>query len=250
MSTIPPEIRFNRLLRMVGPQKLETLRNTVVTVVGIGAVGSFAVEALARSAVGHLRLVDFDIVCPSNINRQLIALESTLNRKKTEVIRERVLDINPDCVVETLDLCVDSQHTSPIFEKRSDVILDAIDLLPGKTALISEAVRRGIPLVSSMGAARRQDPTLIRTTTLPHVTGCPLARALRRELKKADIPMDSIECVYSIEPPQTPSAENTKSTDASLSPKAPLPSSIMVTGCFGLNLAHLAIRKILAFQNG
>ena len=250
MSTIPPEIRFNRLLRMVGPQKLETLRNTVVTVVGIGAVGSFAVEALARSAVGHLRLVDFDIVYPSNINRQLIALESTLNRKKTEVIRERVLDINPDCVVETLDLCVDSQHTSPIFEKRSDVILDAIDLLPGKTALISEAVRRGIPLVSSMGAARRQDPTLIRTTTLPHVTGCPLARALRRELKKADIPMDSIECVYSIEPPVPPSAENTKSTDASLSPKAPLPSSVMVTGCFGLNLAHLAIRKILAFQNG
>ncbi|MBO4715553.1 MAG: ThiF family adenylyltransferase, partial [Verrucomicrobia bacterium] len=176
MSTIPPEIRFNRLLRMVGPQKLETLRNTVVTVVGIGAVGSFAVEALARSAVGHLRLVDFDIVCPSNINRQLIALESTLNRKKTEVIRERVLNINPDCVVETLDLCVDSQHTSPIFEKRSDVILDAIDLLPGKTALISEAVHRGVPLVSSMGAARRQDPTLIRTATLPHVTGCPLAR--------------------------------------------------------------------------
>ena len=248
MSTIPPEIRFNRLLRMVGPQKLETLRNAVVTVVGIGAVGSFAVEALARSAVGHLRLVDFDIVCPSNINRQLIALESTLNRKKTEVIRERVLDINPDCVAETLDLCVDSTHTAPVFETRSDVILDAIDLLPGKTALIAEAVRRGIPLVSSMGAARRQDPTLIRTTTLPRVTGCPLARALRRELKKSDIPMDSVECVYSIEPPLAPSVENTESTDASLSPKAPLPSSVMVTGCFGLNLAHLAIRKILALK--
>ena len=250
MSTIPPEIRFNRLLRMVGPQNLEILRNAVVTVVGIGAVGSFAVEALARSAVGHLRLVDFDIVCPSNINRQLIALKSTLNRKKTDVIRERVLDINPDCVVETLDLCVDSTHTAPVFETRSDVILDAIDLLPGKTALIAETVRRGIPLVSSMGAARRQNPTLIRTTTLPHVTGCPLARALRRELKKAEIPMDSIECVYSIEPPVPSQTENTSALDASLSPKAPLPSSVMVTGCFGLNLAHLAIRKILTSQNG
>ncbi len=250
MSKIPPEIRFDRLRRMVGLQGLETLRNAVVTVVGIGAVGSFAVEALARSAVGHLRLVDFDIVCPSNINRQLIALESTLNRKKTEVIRERVLDINPDCVAETLDLCVDSTHTAPVFETRSDVILDAIDLLPGKTALIAEAVRQGIPLVSSMGAARRQDPTLIRTAALPHVTGCPLARALRRELKKAEIPMDSIECVYSIEPPVPSRTENTSAPDASLSPKAPLPSSVMVTGCFGLNLAHLAIRKILTSQNG
>ncbi len=250
MSTIPPEIRFNRLLRMVGTQGLETLRNAVVTVVGVGAVGSFAVEALARSAVGHLRLVDFDIVCPSNINRQLIALESTLGKKKTEIARQRVLDINPDCIVETLDLCVDNTHTAPIFETGSEVILDAIDLLPGKAALISEAVRRGIPLVSSMGAARRQDPTLIRTTTLPHVTGCPLARALRRELKKSDIPMDSIECVYSTEPPVPSPRENTSAPDTSLSPKAPLPSSVMVTGCFGLNLANLAIQKILRSVNG
>ncbi|MCK9315938.1 MAG: tRNA threonylcarbamoyladenosine dehydratase [Verrucomicrobia bacterium] len=251
---IQREVRFNRFYRMIGKMGLERLEKARVTVVGIGAVGSFAVEALARSGVGELHLVDFDFVEASNINRQLIALESTLGREKVEVARERVLDINPECRMETLILKVETaSDTEPIFEREPEVILDAIDILDGKATLITEALKRGVTLYSSMGAARRQDPTHVRAGRLGEVTGCPMARNLRRRFKELGIEekvYNSLECVYSREKAHPSLAEQSENPGVEhgmgdTGAKAPLPSSIAVTGVFGLCLGNLAIQKIL-----
>lgn len=251
---IQREVRFNRFYRMIGKTGLERLEKARVTVVGIGAVGSFAVEALARSGVGELHLVDFDFVEASNINRQLIALESTLGREKVEVARERVLDINPECRVETLALKVEAaSDTEPIFEREPEVILDAIDILEGKATLVAEALRRGITLCSSMGAARRQDPTQVRAGRLGEVTGCPMARNLRRRLKELGIEekvFSGLECVYSREKALPSLAEQSENPGVEhgvgdTGAKAPLASSVAVTGVFGLCLGNLAIQKIL-----
>ena len=251
---IQREVRFNRFYRMIGKMGLERLEGARVTVVGIGAVGSFAVEALARSGVGELQLVDFDLVETSNINRQLIALESTLGRKKVEVARERVLDINPECRVETLELKVErAADTEPIFKGEPEVILDAIDILEGKVTLIAEALKRGFMLYSSMGAARRQDPTQVRAGKLGEVTGCPMARNLRRRFKELGIEekvFGGLECVYSREKALSLLPEERVEPDighgmGDTGAKAPLPSSVAVTGVFGLCLGNLAIQKIL-----
>lgn len=235
---------------MIGKKGLERLEGARVAVVGIGAVGSFAVEALARSGVGELQLVDFDHVEASNINRQLIALESTLGRKKVEVARERLLDINPECRVETLVLKVEKvADTEPIFKREPEVILDAIDILEGKVTLIAEALRRGVTLYSSMGAARRQDPTQVRTGRLGEVTRCPVARNLRRRFKELGIEgkvFGGLECVYSREKALSSfSEEGIGHGMGDPVAKAPLPSSVAVTGVFGLCLGNLAIQKIL-----
>ncbi len=252
---ILPEERFNRFVRLVGKSGLERLQGACAMVVGVGAVGSFAVEALARSGVGHLILVDFDTVQPSNINRQLFALETTLGIKKVDVARTRVHGINPECVVETLDLFVDASTVNALSARAPDIVLDAIDMLDGKAALWRETARCGIPLVASMGAARRSDATMVRTAPFAQVYGCPLAKTLRRMLfgtEMAPVYAQNM-CVYSAERP-VPSvverAEKAVLADgqaiADAREKRSLPSSVMVTGVFGLNLANLAVRAILS----
>lgn len=245
-------IRFDRLHRLIGTEGLNRLSGAYVTIVGLGAVGSFALEALARSGIGHLRLVDFDIIHSSNINRQLLALESTLGMEKTAAAKARVLDINPTCQVETLTLKIDKNHIAPLFNPCPDIILDAIDILSGKITLMTESAHRGIPLVCSMGAARRTDPTLIRTASFAKVTGCPLAKQLRKELKKLGLCQitSSIPTVYSSEKSTPVLLKNTFSSDTReeeySSGKAPLPSLITVTAAFGLNLANLALKHLLS----
>lgn len=246
---ISPEVRFNRFVRLVGSDGLARMQHAFVVVVGVGAVGSFAVEALARCGVGRLRLVDFDTVQPSNINRQLMAMESTIGLKKVDVARARVLDINPECVVEPMDMMVGAERVPFGEGELPDVVVDAIDLLSGKIALWVEAIKQRIPIVSSMGAARRKDPTLVRTGKFCHVTGCPLAKCLRRELKAIGLEQASAEvpCVYSMEKAISLPVEHEQRDDGvhSKTPtKQPLPSSMMVTGCFGLNLANLVIKHI------
>ena len=247
------EARFDRFYRMVGKTGLNRLQSARVALIGMGAVGSFAAEALARSGVGHLQLVDFYILELSNINRQLIALESTLGRKKVEVARERLLDINPDCQVEALELKVErAEDVQQVLQSEPEIILDAIDTLSAKALLIAEALKRSFTLYSSMGAARRQDPTQVRTALLGEVTGCPMARALRREFKELGIYQEvssRLECVYSREKPAPSAAEQQgregRGDRMAEAAKAPLPSSAVVTGVFGLCLANLAIQRIL-----
>lgn len=241
----------SRTKLLYGDIAASRIASSTVLVAGLGAVGSFAVEALARNGVGKLILVDFDEVEPSNINRQLYALMSTVGRAKTDVARERVADINPDCEIVTLQVKIPSaaNEISCLFSNVGicDVIVDAIDDVEAKTALIEYGLANKIPVVSSMGAARRVDPSLVRTGTLKDVTGCPLAKCVRKSLRTRlepvgilldVLPAERLCCVYSKEPPRP------QISAPEFGPRA-MGSSICVTGTFGLAAASAALSAIL-----
>jgi tRNA A37 threonylcarbamoyladenosine dehydratase len=187
--------RFSRIKRMVGPAGMQRLESAFVAIIGLGAVGSYAVEGLARAGVGRLRLVDFDVVRPSNINRQLHALTSTLGMPKTAVARRRVLDINPACRVEALPCFVHTDTLAQVLAGGPVVVVDAIDSLTPKVELLAALQSRGIPVVSSMGAAWRTDPAMVRVGPLSLITTCPLATKVRKRLKSRGLSTD-LPCVY------------------------------------------------------
>ena len=241
--------RLARIRLMLGEEKLERLKNSFVVVVGLGAVGSYAVEGLARSGVGRLRLVDFDVVHASNVNRQLYALGSTLGRHKADLAYERVLDINPHCRAEKMNIFADEKTYDVILEGKPDLVIDAIDSLGPKAGLIAETIKRGLPLIASMGAALRTDPTAIRIGPLGGVIGCPLAAKVRNLLRKKNTHLD-FECVYSLEPvgelrkkrqvdPETAFFEKGRR-------RAALGSLPTLTGIFGLTIANAAIQRLTA----
>lgn len=229
-----------RISRFLGDDAVEGLWDRFVVVVGVGAVGSYCLEALARSGIGRFRLVDFDTVEYSNINRQLVALESTIGRRKVDVACERVHDIEHETKVEVLPIYVDEQSIESVFApfdgKAPDLIVDAIDSVPSKCLLLSQAYHRGIPVVSSMGAALRKDPTLVRTGDLMDTWGCPLAKQVRTALRKQDVGK-GIDVVFSPEV-----VEFTYGQDGRKKVLGSLPT---LTGIFGLNLAHLALNRLL-----
>jgi tRNA A37 threonylcarbamoyladenosine dehydratase len=246
-----PDDRFSRIRQLIGSAGLRKLKGSRVAVVGLGAVGSYATEALARAGVGHLRLVDFDVVRTSNINRQLFALESTLGRSKAEIAQQRVLDINPECDVQPLPLFVDKENLATVLGDALDVAIDAIDSVGPKIELLSEAAGRGIPIVSCMGAALRSDPTQVRVGLLADVHHCPLAKRVRKELRKRGVSLDLL-CVYSIEPVaglkktaitfDRPVAEKSLERGRKRSVLGSLPT---LTGIFGLTAANTVLRLLL-----
>ncbi len=191
--------RFSRTELLIGKAKLDRLRKSRVCVVGLGAVGSYALEGLVRAGVGELVVVDFDVVHPSNINRQLLATEATLNQAKVDAAKERARSINPEARVNGLKLFIDAETVKEVIALRPDVVIDAIDALNPKVQLMSAVYKSGIPLVSSMGAATRTDPTAIRISDLFETSMCPLAARLRRRLKDEGVGR-GIRCVYSIQP--------------------------------------------------
>jgi len=239
------DVRFSRTRALLGAEAMERLRRATVLVAGLGAVGSYAVEALARSGVGRLRLADFDIVQPSNLNRQLYALGSTLGRPKVEVAAERVRDIHPDCVVEARRVFIAGDTLGLLLAEPPDVLVDAIDALGPKVALLAAAHRAGVWTISAMGAATRTDPLAIRVADLAHTERCPLARWVRRRLRALGI-VSGIRCVYSIEPApraaeaaaDPPPAEFELRRGRARRALGSLPT---VTGMFGLVAAHEAI---------
>lgn len=243
--------RFTRIRHLVGEDAVKRLANASVTVVGLGAVGSYAVEALARAGVGHLRLVDFDRVQPTNFNRQLYALESNLGRLKVEVAAERVREINPSCQVEALEVFVHEDTVDQILSGPPDLVIDAIDSLSPKVQLLAAVQRREIPVIASMGAALRTDPSQIRVGLLTETKGCPLARLIRKRLRRMNVPLD-LTCVHSTEP-LPPHAHN-RPEDQSPSeeilergrPRQPLGSLPTITGIFGLCAANAALQKLIA----
>lgn len=176
--------RFIRLERLVGPDNLELLQKSRVTVIGLGAVGSYAVEAMARSGVGHLCLIDHDTVSLSNINRQLYALESTIGKPKAELARQRVLDINPYCNVNAKQFFVNEDTLDDALEGPPDLVIDAIDSFLPKVKLLKVVVEREIPVISSMGAALKTDPSKIQMGPLYESNYCSLARKVRKLLRK------------------------------------------------------------------
>lgn len=221
--------RLARIKLLLGDENVKKLQNTTVMVVGCGAVGSFAIEALARSGVGHLVVVDFDKIEESNINRQLFALTSTVGTPKVSVAAARVRDINPDAVVDTFDMFFDDAHAPDVFP---DFVIDAIDSVPSKIALAAWCQARNIPFISSMGAARKTDPTQIKITRLSKTTVCPLAAKIRRLIRAAHIP--DYPVVYS-----------TEAANPNVAPNHTFGSMVTITGAFGLMCANYVIRHIV-----
>lgn len=188
--------RFLRNEMLLGREAVERLAASHVCVVGLGGVGSYAVEALARSGVGELTLIDQDAYGESNINRQLGALESTLGLPKAEVLARRVLDINPDCCVHPIVGRYTREEREQYFGDY-DYIADAIDLVSCKVDLICQAIERNIPILSALGTGNKLDPSRIQVTDLSKTQGCPLARVMRRELGRLGI--RHVKVVYSPE---------------------------------------------------
>lgn len=241
--------RFARIELMLGKEACARLAGSFVTVIGLGAVGSYAIEGLARAGVGKLRLVDFDLVALSNINRQLFALGSTIGRPKIDVARERVLDINPSCQVETIRAFVDGRTVLDFLAGPPDLVIDAIDALLPKVELLAAARTSEIPVISCLGAALRSDPTCVRVGPLEEVHHCRLGSTVRRRLRRRNIPVD-FPCVFSEEPMPYPLP--VIAPDESLEqqtvnrgrPRNILGSMPTITGIFGLTAANLAIKML------
>ena len=242
--------RFARTELLLGREAVDFLATRQVLVAGLGAVGSYAVEGLARAGIGSLRLVDFDVVQPSNINRQLYAMDSTLGRPKVELARERVLDINPDCRVEAMRVFVDETTLPDLLAGPPDVVIDAIDSLNPKVSLLVAATRTASHVISSMGAASRTDPSQVRVGDLWASHACPLARLIRKRLRRrgCERPM---RCVYSTERPRKRPGDvaehlHLRPEDFHRGrPRPPLGSFSCLTGMFGLLAASEAIRYLL-----
>ena len=193
------EERFSRTALMIGEEALEKLRSSRVAIFGVGGVGSFAAEAIARMGVGSITLVDNDTVAPSNLNRQLIALHSTLGRNKVDVAKERILDINPDANVDARAMFYLPENADEIDISSFDCIVDAIDTVSAKIEIIVRADRAGVPVVSSMGTGNKIHPEMLELTDISKTSVCPLARVMRRELKSRGI--NHLPVVYSKEEP-------------------------------------------------
>ncbi|MBQ2691224.1 MAG: tRNA threonylcarbamoyladenosine dehydratase [Clostridia bacterium] len=220
--------RYSRTAMLIGEEAVMKLRRSHVLVCGVGGVGSFICEALARAGVGHLTLLDFDTVSVSNINRQLIALTSTVGRNKAQVMAERIADIDPDTRVDVLDMFFSSENADEVLSGGFDYIADAIDTVPSKLCLIEEAHRREIPIISSMGTGNKLDPSRFRITDISKTSVCPLAKKVRYELKKRGIGHHKV--LFSEELPIKPDyAEGERKVPASIS-FVPSAAGLMIAG--------------------
>ncbi len=193
---------FSRTSLLYGAEAMESFAAARVAVFGIGGVGGYVVEALARSGIGALDIIDDDRVCLSNINRQIIATTKTVGRYKVDVARERILDINPDCVVRTYKTFFLPETHDQFDFREYDYVVDAIDTVTGKLAIIEKAKKEGTPVISSMGAGNKLNAALFEVADIYQTSVCPLAKVMRHECKKRGI--DSLKVVYSKEMPMKP----------------------------------------------
>lgn len=233
------EQHFNdRTQILLGQDATQRLSGMSVIVFGIGGVGSWCAEALARTGIGNITLVDNDVVSPSNINRQLVAMQSTIGMPKVEVMARRILDINPRAHVTAVNRRYNTETADEFNLGQYDYVVDAIDSLADKALLILRATSSDTTLVSSMGAALKTDPTRVSIAEFWKVEGCPLARALRQRFKRSGIfPRHKFYCVYS--PQLVPNLEPHQDLDGS----TPNGSLIQVTAVFGMTLASIIINK-------
>ena len=231
--------RFIRTEMMLGTDAMERLRGCHVAVFGLGGVGSYAVEALCRSGVGELTLIDQDTLSVSNINRQLFALTSTAGLSKAEAAAARCRDINPDIIVHPVCATYDAAHREDFFAARYDYIVDAIDLVSCKLDLIEQAQLRGIPILSALGTGNKLDPSLLRVTDISKTSGCPLARVMRKELRARNI--HHLKVVFSPEEPVS-----TQQMEAPPPGRRSVPASVAwVPSCAGLMMAGAVIQDLI-----
>jgi len=240
---------LGRTLLLLGEEALDKLRNTKVILFGVGGVGSWCAESLIRSGIGHLTIVDSDNVCASNINRQLMATTKTIGLSKVDVLKERLLDINPDADINALMKIYDAESSALFNLDSYDYIVDAIDSLENKIHLIRTATRTKATLFSSMGAALKLDPTKINVTEFWKVKGCPLAAAIRRRIKKGELPAKKFLCVYSEEVLDNKGKEKPDPQsivgDTWSSRKAQINGTVShITAIFGFTLAGILIEDV------
>ncbi len=228
--------QFIRTAMLLGEDSLNRLQEKHVAIFGIGGVGSFCAEALARAGIGRLTLIDDDIVSKSNLNRQLIALQSTVGMQKTEVMAARIRDINPSCQVNSFSKRYEAGCRDDFFASKYDFIADAIDSVSCKTDLILTAIKREIPIISAMGTGNKLDPSKFVITDLSKTSGCPLARVMRRELKQKGVTHHTV--LYSTEPVKKPlfQAENEKAVPGSVA---------WVPSCAGLMIAGYIVQQLI-----
>lgn len=194
---------FERSLLVFSEQGIRNLQNSHVFVAGVGGVGGFVIEALARAGVGRLTILDHDVVSPSNMNRQIIALNSTQGQLKTHAMLQRIRDINPECVVSAITEFAHPDDMDALLNEDYDYVVDAIDSLNCKVALVAKAVQKGFKVASSMGAGRRVDPSKVVLADISKTHGCALARNMRQRLKKQRI-SKGVMTVFSTEVPKAP----------------------------------------------
>ena len=230
-------MQFSRTAFLLGKESVEKLKKARVAIFGIGGVGGYVAEALARSGVGALDLIDKDVVSVSNINRQIIALHSTVGRMKTEVMAERVKDINPKIQVIVHNVFYLPETADSFDLSQYDYVVDAIDTVSGKIALVEQANKSNTPVISSMGAGNKLDPTAFEVADISKTSVCPLARVMRRELKKRGI--ERLKVVYSKEEPKASECADEES-------RKPIPGSVaFVPSVVGLILAGEVIKDLI-----
>lgn len=254
---------FNRTRLLLGDDVMKSLDETRVIIFGVGGVGSWCAEGLVRSGIGHLTIVDSDRVCITNVNRQMMATSSTIGMVKVEALKQRLVEINPDVDIRTVQ-AIYSEETSSLFDLDSyDYVIDAIDSLKDKASLILNATKSSARFFSSMGAALKLDPLKVEVAEFWKVRGCPLARALRQRFKKRkEYPKKKFLCVFSEEVLKNKGKESSCGTDRCVCPKsekapgeaslanhewcsskAQINGSLMhITAIFGLTLSGLVIR--------
>ena len=232
--------RFARTEMLVGSAGVESLAAASVAVFGIGGVGSYAAEALARAGIGKLTLVDHDVIDVTNINRQIHALTETVGTPKTEAMARRIRSINPACEVREIRAFYQPAAADVFFPEHYDYVLDAVDTVTAKIDLAVQCHRRGIPLIASMGAANKLDPSLFEVMDLYRTKGDPLARILRKKLKEKGVPRLKVVC--SRERPRTPKVGE----ETSAAGRRSVPASIsFVPSVAGLMMAGAVVRDLL-----
>jgi len=229
---------YERTQLLIGERAIEKLKNSKIAIFGIGGVGSFSVEALGRCGVGNLVLIDYDTINDSNINRQLHATTKTVGRYKVDVMKERLLEINPDINVTAINKKYNQDIADELIKEDYDYIIDAIDMVSAKIHLIVTSINKGIPIISSMGAGNKLDPTKFEVTDIYKTEMCPLAKVLRHELKKRGV--KKLKVVYSKE---KPSKTTITMPD---NPSKNVPGSIsFVPSVAGLILASVVVNDII-----
>ncbi len=242
------ESYFERTIQLIGDDAVEKLGNMHIAVFGLGGVGGYVCEGLARTGIGHLTLIDNDEVAPSNINRQIIATSETIGKPKVAVMSERLLSINPDLKLDVYRMFYLPENADEIDLTAFDYVVDAIDTITAKIELITRCIGKNVPIISAMGTGNKLDPSMLKIADLSKTHICPLARVMRRELKKRGI--KHVKVVYSEEEPfrQAPSddkpdddipaiAEHRKDTPA---------SAIFVPATAGLMISAEIIKELLS----
>ena len=244
--------QFIRTRLLVGDEPLERLKNAKVAIFGVGGVGGYAVEALARSGVGTLHLYDDDTVSESNLNRQLAALHSTIGQPKAEVMARRVRDINPACQVEAIRLFYLPQNADQVDLSQYDYVVDCIDTVAAKLELVTRCSALQVKIISAMGTGNKFDPSALVVTDISKTQGCPLARTVRKELRKRGI--HHLKVVYSTELPASPlrsadyePPQTTETRPGSTARRDTPGSTPFVPAAAGLLLASAVVREIGGF---